>query len=126
NIIEDKIVEMSMRLFLYILHDDKVRKFRKMLAIEQYSNKELAAQYAKQYIDMPVSYQSASFGLMVEAGAALPESAQVMALQYYAPVYLYITLCDCRPKREAEAKQALEQHFRQFIRLYVKKGDSAS
>ena len=122
---EDEIVALAVRLFLYFLHDDNERKFRKMLTIEQFNNKELAAVYTKQYMEFPLAYQSAVFGLMVSAGVTIPENAQIMALQYYAPVYLYIRLCDCHPEREADAIQVLEQHFRQFIRLYNKKGDAA-
>jgi len=59
---EDRIVEMSIGLFQYFLHDENERKFRKMLSIERYNNKELAAEYAKQYIDFPISYQFALFG----------------------------------------------------------------
>ena len=123
NSSEDDIIERSIKLFLYFLHDENVCKFRKMLMIEQFNNKELAGQYAKQYVDFPISYQSALFGLMAGAGAAIPESPQIMALQYYAPVYLYMTLCDCQPERETEAITMLERHFRQFIRLYSVKGN---
>ena len=124
---EDKLVEMAVNLFLYFLHDDNERKFRKMLILEQYNNRELAAIYAKQYVDFPLSYQSAVFGLMVGAGVTIPGKPQIMALQYYAPVYLYIRLCDCQPEREAEAIKVLEEHFRQFIRIYHnhKKGEAA-
>jgi len=121
---EDKIVELALNLFLYFLHDDNERKFRKMLTIEQFNNKELAEAYTKQYMDFPLSYQSAVFGLMVSLGITIPENPQIMALQYYGPVYLYIRLCDCHPEREEEALTILEQHFRQFIRLYNIKGDS--
>jgi len=117
---EDATIERSMQLFLYFLHDDNERKFRKMLAIEQFGNKELATIYANQYVDFPLSYQSALFGLMVSMGVTIPENPQIMALQYYAPVYLYIRLCDCQPEREAEAIKVLKEHFRQFIRLYHK------
>ena len=124
NSSEDEIIERSIGLFLYFLHNDNEHKFRKMLTIEQYNNKELASQYARQYIDFPLSYQCAVFGLMANLGITILESPQIMALQYYGPVYLYIHLCDCNPEREAEAVQMLEQHFRQFIRLYNKKGES--
>jgi len=117
---EDKLIEMSVGLFQYFLHDDNERKFRKMLTIEQYNNEDLAAIYAKQYVDFPLSYQAAVFGLMVSTGVTVVEDPQIMALQYYAPVYLCIRLCDCQPEREAEAVRVLEQHFRQFIRLYHK------
>jgi hypothetical protein len=95
-----------------------------MLTLEQYGNKDLAAVYAKQYVDFPLSYQSALFGLMVDTGITIPENPQIMALQYYAPVYFYLRVCDRQPEREAEAITALEQHFRQFIRLYHNKGES--
>jgi len=121
---EDDIVKRSIGLFLYFLHDENVCRFRKMLSIERYNNRELATQYAWQNVGFPISYQSAVFGLMIRAGAAIPEHPQIMALQYYAPVYMYITLCDCQPEREAEAIKILEEHFRQFIRLYSKKGES--
>jgi len=123
---EDETIERSVQLFLYFLHDENERKFRKMLTIEQYNNKGLADVYTKQYVDFPLYYQSAVFGLMVSAGVTIPENPQIMALQYYAPVYLYIRLCDCHPEREAEALQILRQHFRQFIRIYRnnKKGES--
>ena len=121
---EDKVIEMAVDLFLYFLHDENERKFRKMLTIEQYNNKGLADVYTKQYVDFPLAYQSAVFALMVSAGVTIPENPQIMALQYYAPVYLYIRLCDCHPEKEAEAIQILRQHFRQFIRIYHKKGES--
>ena len=121
---EDKVIEMAVDLFLYFLHDDNERKFRKMLTIEQYNNKGLADVYTRQYVDFPLYYQSAVFRLMVSAGVTIPENPQIMALQYYAPVYLYIRLCDCHPEKETEAIQILRQHFRQFIRIYHKKGES--
>jgi AcrR family transcriptional regulator len=124
NTSEDKTVERSIELLLYFLHDDNERKFRKMLTIEQYNNRNLASIYANQYVDFPLSYQSALFGLMVSMGVTIPENPQIMALQYYAPVYLYIRLCDCQPERETEALQVLKQHFRQFIRLYHNKGET--
>jgi len=125
DVSEDITVERSVQLFLYFLHDDNECKFRKMLTLEQYGDKNLAAVYAKQYVDFPLSYQSALFGYMVGTGVTIPENPQIMALQYYAPVYLYLRLCDRQPEREAEAITALEQHFRQFIKLYSNKGESA-
>ena len=120
---EENIVKMSLNLFIYFLHEENVRKFRKMLVIEQYINKDLATVFAERYVDFPMKYQSAVFSLMTGTGAAISENAHIMALQYYAPVFMYMTLCDFQPEREVEALTVLEQHFRQFIRLYNKKGN---
>jgi hypothetical protein len=38
-------------------------------------------------VDFPLAYQSALFGFMVGTGVTIPVNPQIMALQYYAPVY---------------------------------------
>ena len=123
NISEEQLIEMSKGLFLYFLHDDYALKFRRMLTIEQYRNQKLSALYAKQYIDDPLSYQGMLFGFLSGAGVMKQENPQVMALHFYAPMYLMLTLCDCHPEREKEVLTVLEQHIRQFIHLYQSKED---
>lgn len=123
NIGEEQLIEMGKALFLYFLHDKYTSKFRRMLTIEQYRSKELAALYAKQYAEDPVSYQSMVFGLLSGAGALKQENPQIMALHFYAPIFLMLTLCDCHPEKEAEMLACLEKHIRQFNRLYQKGND---
>ncbi len=121
NISEDKLIEMGKALFLYFLHDEYISKFRRMLAMEQYHNSELASQYSKQYIDAPLAYQGTAFELLISSGAMRPEDPKMMALQFYAPMFLLLTLCDCHPEREAEALQMIELHVRQFSKTYGNK-----
>ncbi len=117
----EKIVELCTNMFLYYLHDEKACKFRKMLTMEQYRSKSIAYEYAKQYMDFPLHYQTALFDLMIKSGASVGTNPQVMALQYYAPVYMYIAMCDIYPEREQEAVKALQEHFSQFMQQYGKK-----
>ena len=115
---EEHLIEIGKGLFLYFLHDEYTCKFRRMLTIEQYHSPELAALHVKQYIDDTLSYQGMLFGLFVQTGYMIPENPQIMALQFYAPMFLLLTLCDSHPERESEAIEMLEQHIRQFNRLY--------
>ena len=117
-ITEDQLVKTGMGLFLYFLHDDYVRKFRKMLTVEQFRNAELALLFTKQYADDPLSYQSAMFALLSSSGVLKTENPDVMALQFYAPMFMILTICDRQPEREAELIPLIEQHIRQFSRLY--------
>lgn len=118
NISEESLIKIGRELFLYFLHDEYVCKFRKMLTIEQYHNKELAALYTKQYVDDTLSYQGMLFRLLSQVGVLKQESAQIMSIHFYAPIYLLLTVCDRQPEREEEVLQILEQHIRQFNRLY--------
>lgn len=117
---EEELVKMGMGLFMYFLHDEYVQKFRKMLTIEQYGNKELADLFTKQYADDPLSYQSTMFTLLTASGVLKEENPNVMAFQFYAPIFMALTICDRHPEREMEFIPLIEQHIRQFSRLYNK------
>ncbi len=117
---EEKLIETGIKLFLYFLHDEHTKKFRKMLTIEQYSNTELAALYVKQYADEPLLYQSSVFELLIKEGILKPENPKVMAMHFYSPIYLLLAVCDENPGREGEALQMIEENIRQFIRIYGK------
>lgn len=115
---EDDLVKMGMGLFMYFLHDDYVKKFRKMLTVEQFKNPDLALIFTKQYADDPFSYQSAMFGMLSAGGVLKAENPDVMALQFYSPLFMIMTICDRHPEREREFIPLIEQHIRQFSRLY--------
>lgn len=112
---EDTLVQGVIGLFSYFLHDKTMAKFRKMLTIEQFHDKALAQLYTEQYVDAPLHYQSQLLGLLFPV-----ENTDIIVLQFYAPIHLLLTLCDRHPEREKEALEKLEQHVRQFNRLYQK------
>ena len=118
GISEDALVQMGIGLFSYFLHDEYAGRFRKMLTIEQFHNPELSQFYTQQYVDGPLSYQAMMFTVLTGEGILAGDDMNVMAIQFYAPIYMLLTLCDRHPEREAEALRFLEQHIRQFNRNY--------
>ena len=118
NISEDELVKMGIGIFSFFLHDEYECKFRKMLTIEQFSNKELAELFSYQYFNEPLKYQTGLLQLLIMQGHMKNEDANMMALQFFAPIYLLMTVCDREPQREGEALQILEKHIRQFNRMY--------
>ena len=118
DVSEDGLVQMGVGLFMYFLHDEYVQKFRKMLTIEQFQNSELAEIFTKQYADEPLNYQSAMFSMLCAGGVLKEFNPDVMALQFYAPIYMILTMCDRQPQREGELVTLLENHIRQFSKIY--------
>ena len=115
---EDQLLKLGREFFLYYLHDDYNRKFRKMLTLEQFHDNELAKMYSKLYVDDPLSYQGMLFGFMVTAGVLKTDNVQIMTLHFYAPIYYLLTICDREPDREPEALKLLDEHIKQFDRIY--------
>ena len=117
---EDGLVRMGMGLFMYFLHDDYAQRFRKMLTVEQFRDPDLAQLFGRQYADDPLAYQALMFSMLEKNGVLKEKDPNVMAIQFYAPIYMLLTMCDREPHREAELTVLLEQHIRQFSRIYSK------
>ena len=115
---EDQLLKLGREFFLYYLHDDYNRKFRKMLTLEQFHDDDLAKMYSKLYVDDPLSYQGMLFGFMVTAGVLKTDNVQIMTLHFYSPIYYLLTICDREPEREPEALKLLDEHIKQFDRIY--------
>ena len=118
NMDEEHLIKLGNDLFRYYLHDSYTKRFRKMLTLEQFQDQELARIYSQQYFDMPLSYQGMLLGLMVSQGLLVTGNVPIMTLQFYAPIYMLLTVCDREPSREQEAMELLEGHIRQFDQLY--------
>ena len=118
---EDRLLEVGREFFLYYLHDDYNRRFRKMLTIEQFHDRNLAKVYSKLYIDAPLSYQGALFGFMAVSGILKTDNVEIMTLHFYAPIYFMLTVCDREPDREGEMLKMLDEHIRQFNRIHGRK-----
>ena len=118
NMNEESMIELGKNLFLYYLHDDYTKRFRKMLTIEQFNNEELASVYQSQYYDQPLSYQGMLLGFLVAQGILVTDNVSIMTIHFYAPIYMLLTVCDREPRREKEALGILEEHLRQFDKLY--------
>lgn len=118
---EEKLLVLGRQLFLYYLHDDYNKRFRKMLTIEQFNNKELADIYTKLYVDDPLTYQGMLLGMVAAAGLLHTDNVEIMTLHFYAPIYYLLTICDRDPSREPKALETLDEHIKQFDRLYGRK-----
>lgn len=115
---EDSLLKLGRELFLYFLHDDYNSRFRKMLTIEQFNNKELADIYTKLYVDDPLSYQGMLLGMIASSGMLHTDNVEIMTLHFYSPIYYLLTICDRDHAREKWALKTLDEHIRQFNKLY--------
>ena len=118
SLTEDQLVQTVLGLFTYFRTDPWNSAFRRMLTVEQFRDGELSGLFSRLYFDDPLRYQSALFSVL---GLGEPD---VLALQFYGPIYLLLTLCDREPDRTEEAQTQLQKHVRGFYRIcMMKKGE---
>lgn len=120
--VED-LIEKVHGIFYYSLRDEKVRKFRKMMTIEQFRTPELASLYSQRYVDRIVKYHADIFKNLIACGELIHANPDTLALMYVAPIITLIGVCDREPQREEECVQKLDEHVRLFFDAFnVKRG----
>ncbi len=102
----------------FILHDPYISKARKMLAIEQFQNPELAKLQTKQNYTDVMQYFTGLMGFLMEQGVLAEDDPEIMAAQFCLPISVWINLCDREPEREQEVMELMEKHIRQFFKVY--------
>lgn len=119
NITIDHLYELASGLFTFFVVDDFASKFRKLLTMEQYRN-ELARHTLKRYFfDMPIQFQAELFDKLIEKGTLHSCDSYIMALHFYAPIYLLLDEYD-KENNLDHTLQILKDHVCQFAKLYDK------
>lgn len=112
--------EISHSIFHYYLKDPYASQFRKMLTLEKFKNKDAEEIYRKIFIDTAISYQSKLFSEMMRQGYLKDVDPEIMALQFFSPIFVLLNKYDGIPHRENEALEILGKHIDQFDLLYRK------
>ena len=109
------------QIFEYSLHNDTIRRFRRMMTIEQFRSPELAALYSRRYVDRMIAYHAGIFRALIAAGEICAEDPETLAMLYVSPVLTLIAICDRQPERESECLEKLRQHVVLFFRMVHRK-----
>ena len=115
----DDAVQMIRGQILYILHDPVISRARKMLAIEQFQNPELAKLQTRQNYADVLGYFVGLVKQLIRQGVLAEDDPEIMAAQFCLPISEWINLCDREPEREAEVMELVSRHIRQFFRRYA-------
>ena len=121
-ITEDALFDKVRQIFEYSLHNETIRRFRRMMTLEQFRSPELAELYTRRYVERVTAYHAGIFRSLIAAGQLREEDPDALALLYAAPVITLIGICDRQPEKEAACRERLEAHVRLFFRSFQADG----
>ena len=113
----EKIIDFTIAQFIFWTEDDFASDFRKMLTLEQYRNAEMAELYSQCLAAGPVSYMEDLFREMTQKGVLKQENPRQLAAEYYAPLFLLISMFDKTGKNE-DYVEILRNHTKHFMQSY--------
>lgn len=118
EISEDALFEKARLVFEYSLNNDKIRRFRKMMTIEQFRSEELAKLYTERFVSRIISYHADIFRYLIKLGEIADQDPEMLAYSYVCPILTLIGICDRQPEREAECLLKLRAHVKLFFTTY--------
>ena len=117
--------EFSMNQIRFTIEDDNIKKLRKMGTIEQFRNPHFSRQTSEHQFDNMKRQFTAIFKSLMDKGVLENDDAEMMAMEYYAPVSILIQLCDREPDRKEEVLGTVEKYIDFFLDRYFKNAQTA-
>jgi AcrR family transcriptional regulator len=110
----EKIKAFSIAQFRYWTEDEFASSFRKMLTLEQYRNRDMANLLRQYLTGGVIAYTRDLMREMAELSPGRGKDPQILALEYFAPIYMMMNLRD-DPENKEDAVQMVEKHIDYFM-----------
>lgn len=116
---EDQFVQTAGQVFEAVFLDETSVKLRRMLTIEQYRSEDQARLFREISFEESLRFQAQLFRAMMDAGFFIQADPEILALEFYAPVFLIFYKFDGGAEGASQAKALFMRHVRHFCRMYA-------
>lgn len=116
----EELIDISLRRIRFTLHDDVIKKTRKILAMEQFRSPRIAKLSSRYSMDGIQGMYQKIFRKMMDDGIIKQDDPRMLAMEFAAPVTLLIQMCDREPEREQEAMELIKE-FLKYFTMKIKK-----
>ena len=115
----DELIENAMEKIKFTMHDDIVRKTRRILAMEQFRSERIAELTSRYHLENLQEMYTGIFKGLMEKGILKKDDPELVALEFVSPVSLLIHMYDRQPEREEEVLDKIRKHFGHFAKVYA-------
>ncbi|MGN1378609.1 MAG: TetR/AcrR family transcriptional regulator [Dorea sp.] len=112
--------EISRKAFLFYLKDEFMSRFWRLSQMEQYQNREIYNIYRSIFFEQSIRYQTELFAEMIRQGAFREADPEVVAVNFYAPIYFLLSKYQEESDVE-EALRMLDKQIEEFYHIYKKR-----
>ena len=98
----DELIQMTMQMVNFTVHDERIIKTRKVLTLEQFRDERARGLATKHFL------------------TGRRDDPAMLAFAYTTPISALIHLCDREPEKTADAIAQVEAFSRHFVKVYGK------
>ena len=114
----EELVDLTMRMVDFTVHDETVIKTRKMLTIEQFRDERARDLATKHFLTGLTDMFTQLFAGMMDKGLLRRDDPAMLAFAYTAPISALIHLCDREPAKAGEAIARIASFSRYFMNVH--------
>ena len=118
----EELVQMTMQMVNFTVHDERIIMTRKLLTLEQYRDERARELATKHFLTELADMFTHVFTGMMDRGLLYRDDPKMLAFAYTAPISALIHLCDREPEKTEEAMKQVEAFSRHFTRIYGVRG----
>ncbi|MGN0426118.1 MAG: TetR/AcrR family transcriptional regulator [Acetatifactor sp.] len=115
----DELMVNALEKIKFTMHDDIIRKTRRILAMEQFRSERMAELTSRYHLENLQQMYAGIFAGLMEKGILKRDDPEYLALEFVAPVTLLIHMYDRQPEREEEVLYKIRKHFEHFGKVYA-------
>mgnify|MGYP002869130822 CR=1 FL=1 len=112
------LVDMTMRMVNFTVHDKRISMTRKVLTLEQFRDVRARELATKHFLTGLTDMFTHVFTGMMDKDLLRKDDPKMLAFAYTAPISALIHLCDREPEKTDEAIAQIKMFSRHFIKSY--------
>lgn len=114
----DELLQLTMNMVNFTVHDEKIILTRKILLTEQFHNERVKKLATEHFMNGTKEMFERLFEEMMKNGVIKRINADFLSLSYTAPITALIHYCDREPEKEHEIMHEIEAYIKHFIEAY--------
>ena len=114
----EELRQYAMKSLHFTIENDTAKKMRKLITMEQYRNEMLSKLTTKHQLTYLQDFYASLFQKMMDAGKMVKGDADIIALEFIAPITLMVQMVDREPDKKEEAFKTMDKHMDLFLKRY--------
>lgn len=115
----DDFIDISLKRIQFTLHDEAIKKTRRILTMEQFRSERIARLATRYNLENIQGMYCKIFQGMMDAGMMRRVNPEMLSVSFVAPITLLIQMCDREPEREQEAMEFIRAYLKYFVEEYA-------
>ena len=114
----DEFIKVSLERLDFTIHNPQIRKFRKLITIEQFRNNTFRELATKYFLLNTINLNKMILTELIHKGQVKDYDPDILAFEFTAPVTTLIALIDREADKEEMVMNIIRNHMEHFVKVY--------